>query len=193
MLPSLLDKAPRQGDNQRFTAVRRVALCVLHELRQFLQAGTAPHEHIILGIAKIMHETSKKILSEIFVCVVFAFLRFGAWEEIKYIGKRVCFPMYNNASPLFYPPLNTFSKRETKIIIFNCCFPLCVYAFYTRPGHGSPRHSTGTEEMTPREAGLHVFPRRVSCFPFYAFLALFYRNEIQEIIPIKHHPCCQLH
>ena len=137
LLPSLLDKAPRQGDNQRFTAVRRVALCVLHELRQFLQAGTAPHEHIILEIAKIMHETSKKLLSEIFVCVVFAFLRFWVLEEIKYIGKRVCFPMYNNVSPLFYPPLNTFSKRETKHLFL--LFPPYVFMhFIPDPDMGRP-------------------------------------------------------
>ena len=30
--------------------------------------------------------------------------------------------------------------------------------FYTGPGHGSPRHSTGAEEVTPREARFHVFP-----------------------------------
>ena len=42
------------------------------------------------------------------------------------------------------------------------------YAFFLPdPDCGSPRHNTGTEEMTPREAGFHVSPRRVSCFPFY--------------------------
>ena len=34
-----------------------------------------------------------------------------------------------------------------------------VYAhMHSGPGHGSPRHPTGTEEMTPRGAGFHVFP-----------------------------------
>jgi hypothetical protein len=99
LLPSLLDKAPRQGDNQRFTAVRRVALCVLHELRQFLQAGTAPHEHIILEIAKIMHETSKKILVGNFcLCCfcIFAILGFGGnqihWEKGMFSHVQQCFP-----------------------------------------------------------------------------------------------------
>ena len=99
LLPSLLDIAPRQGDNQRFTAVRRVALCVLHELRQFLQAGTAPHEHIILEIAKIVHGTSTKFLSENFVCVlfcIFAILGLGGnqihWEKGMFSHVQQCFP-----------------------------------------------------------------------------------------------------
>ena len=122
---------------------------------------------------------------------IFAILGFG--RKSNTLGKGYVFPCTTMLPPSFTHPLTHFRKGKLKNIIFICCFPLCVYAFYTRPGHGSPRHSTGTEEMTPREAGFHVFPRRVSCFPFYAFLALFYRDEIQEIIPIKHHPCCQLH
>ena len=128
-----------------------------------------------------------------FLFVLFLhFCDFGFWRKSNTLGKGYVFPCTTMLPPSFTHPLTHFRKGKLNIL-FLLFPPLCVYAFYTRPGHGSPRHSTGTEEMTPREAGFHVIPRRVSCFPFYAFLALFYRDEIQEIIPIKHHPCCQLH
>ena len=53
----------------------------------------------------------------------------------------------------------TVTPRSTSLEHGICSSPACAYAFVTRPGHGSPRRNTGTEEMTPRGA-------RFLCFPF---------------------------
>ena len=90
------------------------------------------------------------------------------------MGKGYCYPLFNVCFPSVTHPLAHFDfflrGRKGEPFLFSPC--MCD-AYFAGPGHGSPRPSTGTEEMTPREAGFHVFPRGVSCFPFLCILSLY--------------------
>ena len=59
------------------------------------------------------------------------------------------------------------------------------YAF-PDPTSGSPRQNTGTEEMTPREAGFHGFP--FAGFHVFHLSALYLRVQASAIllmVPLK--------
>jgi hypothetical protein len=202
LLPSLLDKAPRQGDIQEFAAARRLAnavcwvfmvrhvghegvrialtqviatcstssMCLhvswvhdtpLHSYCMFPSQGYMfyPNQNSQQNVRKhSIFESAKCVSAFLFV------LRFWVCEKNKNIAERILFPMCTFVFSSVTHSVAQFSFEGEGRDIFPA---VCAYA-YSRPGRGSPRHNTGTEEMIPREAGFHVFPSRVSCFPFYA-------------------------
>ena len=207
LLPSLLDKAPRQGDIQEFAAARRLAnaVCWVFLVRHVGHEGvrialtqviatcstssmclhvswvhdTPLHSYFMFPsqgfLRKVTCFTQTRIRNKTFENIAFLKVQnvfprfcfccdFGFVRKTKTLGREYCFPMFTFVFSSVTHSVAQFSFEGEGGDIFPA---VCAYA-YSRPGRGSPRHNTGTEEMIPREAGFHVFPFRVSCFPFYA-------------------------